>query len=132
MEELGVIMSKIYNINWLSAVMKVLQLHHFLLCMSTTLKDLKKDIVTKIELYQWERSDPKPKETNTRQTESSKWGPKVDNERMWNFHYDTQNPVGAGRGTGDGATPLTEGQHQDRGTSGDETHRGHSHVKYIG
>ena len=42
MEELGVIMSKIYNINWLSAVMKVLQLHHFLLCMSTTLKDLKK------------------------------------------------------------------------------------------
>ena len=44
----------------------------------------------------------------------------------------TQHTVGAGRGTGDGATRLTSGQHQDRGPAGDETHRSHSNKTELG
>ena len=55
----------------------------------------------------WERSDPRPEEIRTRQAESSKRVPKGDDEGMWNSNCDTQHPVGAGRGTGDGATRLT-------------------------
>ena len=51
---------------------------------------------------------------------------------MWNSHCDTQHPVRADRGTGDGAMRLTEWQHLDRGLAVDETHRRHSRATETG
>ena len=51
---------------------------------------------------------------------------------MCNSHCDTQHPVRAGRGTGDGATRLAAGQHQDQSPAGDETHQGNSHATELG
>ena len=65
-------------------------------------------------------------------TELSRQGPKGYIKGMWDSHCDTQHPVGAGRGTGDGATRLTEGEHRDRGPAGDETHQGNSHATDLG
>ena len=58
-------------------------------------------------------------------------GTKGDGRGMWNSHCGTQCLVGASRGTGDGATHLTEGPHQDCVPEGDETHRRHSHAMEL-
>ena len=50
---------------------------------------------------------------------------------MWSSHRDTQHPVGASRGTGDGNTRLTAGQHRYRGPAGDKTHWRHSHMTEL-
>ena len=77
---------------------------------------------------QWERNEARPEEIRTRRTELSQRGTRGDGGggRGWNSHRDTQHPVRANRGTGDGATRLTSGQHWDRGPAGDETQRMHS------
>ena len=81
---------------------------------------------------QWKQSDPRLEEIRTRQLDSIQWGYKGNGEGMWNSHCNTQHPVGEGRGTGDGATRLMEGQHWDQGPAGDKTHWRHSHVTEIG
>ena len=80
----------------------------------------------------WEWSDPKPGDKRTRKTESIQQGSEGDGEGMWNSHFDTQNQVGSGSGTGDGAMRLMAGKHQDRGLAGDKTHRGHTHATELG
>ena len=51
---------------------------------------------------------------------------------MWNSHCDIQNPVRAGRRTGEGATHIKAGQHRYWGPAVDENHHSHSHAIDLG
>ena len=67
-----------------------------------------------------------------RRTESIQQGPKEDGESVWNSYHNTQHLIGISRGTGDGATRLTERQNWDRGPAGEEIHQRHSHTTELG